>query len=78
MVAGGALFSSLTVISWGQIVLKNLFKAIGFATLVEGVMIASKTWWLSLTALGLLVTINAISCAVALAQDETKKQNRSR
>ena len=78
MVAGGALFSSLTVISWGQIVLKNLFKAIGFATLVEGVMIASKTWWLSFTALGLLVTINAISCAVALAQDETKKQNRSR
>ena len=51
MVAGGALFSSLTVISWGQIVLKNLFKAIGFATLVEGVMIASKTWWLSFTAL---------------------------
>ena len=36
-------------------------------------MIASQTQWLSLTALGLLVTINSNSCAVALAEDGTKK-----
>jgi hypothetical protein len=71
MIAGGALFSSLTVITWGQTILSNSPKAIGFAILVEGVMLASKTQWLSISALTLLVVINATSCAVALAQEES-------
>jgi hypothetical protein len=50
--------------------LDNTAKAIGFAILVEGVMLASHTEWLSLTALFLLVLLNAISCALALTQDD--------
>lgn len=68
MVAAGALCSSLTVISWGQTILMSLSKAVGFAVLVEGVMLASQTQWLSISALALLVLINAISCAVALGK----------
>jgi hypothetical protein len=70
MIGGGALFSSLTVITWGQRILSNLPKAVGFALLVEGVMLASQTMWLSISALGLLVIINAIACAVSLSYEE--------
>jgi hypothetical protein len=58
------------VIEWGRAILRNLPKAVGFAVLVEGVMLASQTQWLSLAALALLVIINATSCAVALASEE--------
>ena len=54
------------------LVMLNLPKAIGFAVIVEGVMIISKTTWLSFFALGLLIMINAIACAVALTEDETR------
>lgn len=70
MIGGGALFSSLTVINWGERILGNIFKAVGFAVLVEGVMLTATSQWLSTTALGLLIVINATSCAVALARDE--------
>jgi hypothetical protein len=36
LVAGGAVFSSLTVIEWGQRVLRHTIKTVGFAILVEG------------------------------------------
>ena len=71
LITGGALFSSLTVIDWGRRILLNTPKAIGFAVLVEGVMITSETDWLSRSALGLLTIINATSCAVALARGES-------
>jgi len=71
MVAGGALFSSLTVIGWGERILSSKAKAIGFAVLVEGAMLSAGTKWLSLSALGLLIVINAVSCSVALAADES-------
>jgi hypothetical protein len=71
MVAGGALFSSLTVINWGERILSSKAKAIGFAVLVEGVMLSASTKWLSLSALGLLIVINAVSCSVALAADDS-------
>ncbi len=69
LIAGGTLFSSLTVIQWGQRILLNTAKAIGFAVLVEGVMIAAQTIWLSLLALCLLIVINSIACSVALTPD---------
>jgi hypothetical protein len=71
MVAGGALFSSLTVISWGETILSSFAKAIGLAVLVEGVMLASRTEWLSISALALLIIIYAISCTVALGRVES-------
>ncbi len=71
LIAGGALFSSLTVIQWGQRILLNTPKAIGFAVLVEGVMITAKTQWLSLAALGLLIIINSVACAVELTREAT-------
>jgi hypothetical protein len=71
MVGGGAVFLSLTVIEWGRAILGNLTKAIGFAILVEGVMITTETEWLSFTALGLLIVINSVACAVALALEES-------
>jgi len=69
LIAGGALFSSLTVIQWGQRILLNTPKAIGFAVLVEGVMITAETQWLAIAALGLLIVINSVACSVAITHD---------
>ena len=78
LITGGAVFSSLTVIEWGRRVLLNSAKAIGFAVLVEGVMITSETDWLSLSALGLLTVINSIACAVALTTDASQSTETGR
>ena len=69
LITGSALFSSLTVIDRGRRILLNTPKAIGFAVLVEGVMITSQTEWLALSSLGLLIIVNSVACAVALARD---------
>jgi hypothetical protein len=73
-VAGGALFSSLTVISWGERILSSKPKAIGFRVLVEGVMLGAQTQWLSLWASCLLTVINAVSCSVALAAHDSRER----
>jgi len=69
LILGASIFSALTVVEWGTIVFRKRAKAIGFAVLVEGVMLASQITWLSIFALCLLVVINAVNSAVNLVRD---------
>lgn len=73
IVAGGLLYSAKTVLRWGQLAFGDRWKAIGFVVLTEGVMVLSHTQALSLTALAVLVGINATATAVALSQLDTKE-----
>lgn len=74
LVAAGLVFSSLTVYYWARIAFKSPFKAVGFAVLLEGTMTFSSTEWLSLSALGGLLFLNAIAAAVALVEDGEKEE----
>lgn len=59
----GLLFSAKTVWQWGRDVFACVYKATGYAFLMEGVMITSGNVWLSSGALVFLVGINAIATA---------------
>jgi len=72
LIAGASVFSALTVVDWGTIVFRRLTKALGFAVLVEGVMLGSQLTWLSILALCLLVVINGVNSAVNLVRDTQK------
>ncbi len=67
IVAGGLLYSAITVYKWGLLAFGMRSKAIGFVAMLEGVMVMSSTVWLSLGALAILIGINAIATAVALS-----------
>lgn len=64
LVLGGLLFSAKTVWQWATVEHKDPWKATGFVLLVEGIMVGSKTLWLSWSALLLLVAINGIATGV--------------
>lgn len=66
LVLGALLFSSLSVYQWGKLAFRSGAKALGFCILLEGILVASSTHWLSLVALGYLVTINAVATATNL------------
>ena len=70
LVAGGLLYSAITVFSWSKVAFKNPAKAVGFCVLIEGVMTFSHTYALALTALGLLIAINGIATGCTLALDQ--------
>lgn len=80
LVAGGLLYSAKTVWQWGKLTFNDRWKATGFVLLVEGVMVFSPVVWLSRTALGYLVAINAIATACLLAMrdraDTTTRDER--
>jgi len=67
IVAGGLLFSAITVYKWGRRAFGGAVKAVGFVVLSEGVMSFSHTPWLSILVLGFLVAINAIANGANLA-----------
>lgn len=67
LVAGGLLFSAKTVYQWGAAAFADAWKAGGFVLLLEGVMTYAPVPWLALSALGVLVGINAIATGCALA-----------
>lgn len=67
---GGLCFSATTVFRWGQLAFRSTVKAIGFVVLIEGTLIGSGTTALSLLALGLLMTINAIATGCVLSLSE--------
>lgn len=69
LVAGGMIYSALTVFQWSRIAFKNAAKAFGFVVLLEGVAIFAGTLALSLSALSLLVAINALATAFNLVAD---------
>lgn len=66
LVLGALLFSVLSVFGWAEVAFHSRLKAAGFCVLCEGTMVLSRTEWLALAALGLLVFINVSSCACAL------------
>ena len=68
LVVGGLLYSATTVYQWGLQAFGSWYKALGFAILVEGTMCASDQAWLSIAALVLLCSINAIATGVALVR----------
>ena len=75
LVAGGLLYSALTVFQWGVSAFGNAFKAVGFCVLLEGILTFSHTFSLSVAGLTVLVFINAVSAACALQiRKEARKE----
>ena len=67
-VAGGLLFSAVTMYGWGKLAFSQRAKALGFVVLLEGVMVTSHTRWLALAALSYLACINGVATACNLAR----------
>ena len=59
LVAAALMFSAPTLADWAYKWAGNKYKAWGFTVLLEGVMVASNTEWLSFGGLIILVAINA-------------------
>jgi hypothetical protein len=70
LVAGGLLYSALTVFAWGRLAFGSGAKALGFCVLLEGVLLASQTTWLSVMALCYLIAINGIATGCSLAKNK--------
>lgn len=72
LVLGGLLYSAKTVYEWGKRAFVSPAKALGFVVLLEGVMVASLTTWLSVIALGYLVVINGVAtgCTLSVRPEE--------
>ncbi len=66
LVAGGLLYSSIAVFEWATAAFGNPFKSVGFVVLLEGALAFSRIWAVSLSALGVLVFINAVAAACRL------------
>lgn len=69
-VAGGLLFSAVTMYRWGVLAFAQRAKALGFVVLLEGTMVTSRTPWLALAALVYLAAINGVATACNLARGE--------
>lgn len=61
LVAAALLFSAPTLVTWAAQWCGSIYKAIGFATLLEGVMVFSHIQPLAYAGLAILVLINAVS-----------------
>lgn len=72
IVIGGLLYSAKTVYTWGKLAFHMPIKAFGFVVLLEGVMILSRTPWLTTMALVYLIAINGIAtgCNLALPKSQ--------
>lgn len=67
-VAGGLLFSAVTMYRWGVLAFALRAKALGFVVLLEGAMVTSQTRWLALAALCYLAAINGVATACNLTR----------
>ncbi len=72
-VAGGLLFSAVTMYGWGKLAFLQRAKALGFVLLLEGTMVTSHTHWLALGALCYLCAINGVATACNLAGSQWQK-----
>ncbi len=70
IVLGGLVYSAKTVFAWGRLAFRSTAKAFGFVVLLEGVMVVSKTQWLSFAALAYLIAINGIATGCNLSAKE--------
>ncbi len=68
LVFGGLIYSAKTVYQWARVAFDCPWKAVGFVVLLEGTMIFSNTMWLGVTALSLLIGMNAIATGCTLAK----------
>lgn len=71
LVIAALAFSAPTLVDWAQRWCKGFWKAVGFTVLLEGVMVFSRSDWLAVTGLAILVIINCHS-AWALAGKHMK------
>jgi len=67
LVLGGLIYSARTCFDWGRLAFASSFKSFGWVVLIEGVMVTSHIHWLSIAALGFLISINGISTGCRLA-----------
>ncbi len=72
-VAGGLLFSAVTMYGWGKLAFLQRAKALGFVLLLEGTMVTSRTHWLALGALCYLCAINGVATACNLAGSQWQR-----
>ena len=72
-VAGGLLFSAVTMYGWGKLAFLQRAKALGFVLLLEGTMVTSHTHWLALGALCYLCAINGVATACNLAGSQWQR-----
>lgn len=66
LVAGGLMYSAMTVFGWASAAFGNRAKAVGFCALLEGILTFGHIPALGLASLAMLVFINAVSAACAL------------
>lgn len=66
LVLGALVYSANSVFSWGRLAFNSGPKALGFCVLLEGVLVASSTPWLSIVALVYLAAINGVATACNL------------
>lgn len=66
LVLGGLIYSARTVYVWGTLAFSSPLKAVGWTLLLEGVMVLSRTGWLSFSALIYLIMINGTATACSL------------
>lgn len=66
LIAGGLVYSALTMYRWARRAFEDWAKAIGFVVLLEGTMTFSKAPWLSLAGLSILMILNGVSAAKSL------------
>lgn len=73
LIAGGLIYSAVTVFQWVTLAFGNAFKALGFVTLSEGAMVLSHNPYVSFGVLALLIFVNATSaaCQLQVRQDVT-------
>lgn len=74
LVLGALFFSATSVFGWARQAFQGSgCKALGFTVLLEGVLVAAHTPWLSVAALAYLVGINAIAtgCSLSLASKKS-------
>jgi VIT1/CCC1 family predicted Fe2+/Mn2+ transporter len=78
LVAAGLGYSATTVFDWARVAFKNPIKALGFVALLEGVMTFSRTHWLGIAGLALLIAINATATGCNLVADKRQAASARR
>lgn len=73
VLAACLLFSVTTVWQWGRASSREKWKSVWLVIGLEGLMIASPAWWLSLLSLLILISINAVTTACILVSQRAPR-----
>jgi hypothetical protein len=74
LVAGGLVYSAITVFQWAKLAFRHSLKALGFVVLLEGAMTFVPNAWIGMPCLILLVVINGLATGTTLALDQLQYQ----